>query len=382
MVQGWLVAVALGFGLLAGAVIALAVVWAARRGDRARRVAAQEVPEGLEAVLEVLASPAILVNASNLVLAQSPSAVASGLVAERLHPSIAEIVDEVRTRGEPVTRDLDLVGPARGDIERHLGVRAALVGVRYVLVVADDRTDAVRLEAVRRDFIANVSHELKTPIGAVSLLAEALETAADDPTQVRRFATRLSIESRRLARLTQDIIELSRVQGAGPAGESALVKLDAVLTTAIEQNQVVAESKRVELVRGGTKDVAVWGHEPSLVVALHNLILNAVQYSPNSSRVGIGVAERDDAVEISVTDHGPGIPEEELDRVFERFFRSDPARSRQTGGTGLGLSIVKHVIANHAGEVAVWSRPGSGATFTIRLPRADAPTATPKGADR
>lgn len=371
--QAWLVAVALGFGLVIGVLMAALAVWAARRGERARRLATEQVPEGLGAVLGVLGSPAILVSASNLVLARSPSASSAVLVGDRVHPSIAEVVDEVRARGERVSRELDLAGPARRDPIRHLSITAAQVGLRYVLVIAEDRTDSVRLDAVRRDFIANVSHELKTPIGAVSLLAEALDSAADDPAQVRKFAARLSTEAQRLARLTQDIIELSRVQGAGTVIEPELVSIDAVITAAIEQNHIVAEAKRVELLRGGTRGLTVLGHEATLLVAVHNLVLNAVQYSPEHSRVGIGVVGRADSVDIAITDHGPGIPEEEQDRIFERFFRSDPARSRQTGGTGLGLSIVKHAVANHGGQVSIWSRPGMGATFTIRLPRATAP---------
>jgi len=369
-VQAWVVALALGLGLLVGVAMAATAVWAARRGERARQIAAQEVPQGLEAVLGVLGSPAILVNSSNLVLAQSPSADVTGIVGERVHPMILELIDEVRASGEPIARELDLPGAARRDAVRHLSVTVACIGVRFVLVVAEDRTETVRLDAVRRDFIANVSHELKTPIGAVSLLAEALESAAEDPEQVRRFAERLAAEGQRLAGLTQDIIELSRVQGGEPFGEPELVELDAVLAAAIEQNHVGAEARGVDLVRGGPRGLAVWGHQPTLVVAVHNLILNAVQHSPDHARVGIGVAVRDEVVELSVSDHGPGIPLGEQDRIFERFFRSDPARSRQTGGTGLGLSIVKHAIAGHGGEVTVWSQPGKGATFTIRLPLA------------
>ena len=372
MVQAWLIAVALGFGLLLGVLMATLAVWAARRGEQARQLAEQRVPDGVESVLRVLGPPAILVDGSNLVLARSASAVTAGLVQERVHPGLVEILDEVRATGARVARDVELVGRSRREPTRHLSVTAAQIGVRYILLVAEDRTDAVRLDAVRRDFIANVSHELKTPIGAVSLLAEALDSAADDPEQVRRFASRLSAEAQRLAGLTQDIIELSRVQGAGSLGESEPIAVDRLLTKAIEQNHVVAEAKRIELVRGGERGLVVRGHEATLVVAVHNLVLNAVQYSPELSRVGIGVAARGDTIEISVTDHGPGIPVEEQDRIFERFFRSDPARSRQTGGTGLGLSIVKHAVANHGGDVTVWSQPGSGATFTIRLPRADA----------
>jgi two-component system, OmpR family, sensor histidine kinase SenX3 len=228
---------------------------------------------------------------------------------------------------------------------------------------------------VRRDFVANISHELKTPIGAVGLLAEALQAASNEPDQVRRFAKRLTKESERLARITQEIIELSRLQAADALTKSDIVEIDRVVAQAIDQNHVLADSNKVRLVSGGDAGAEVYGDEPLLVVALHNLISNAIQYSPKHSRVGVGVSYVDGIVEIAVTDQGAGIPEEDLERVFERFYRIDPARSRHTGGSGLGLSIVKHVVQNHGGDVRVWSQPGSGSTFTIRLPEASPATA-------
>lgn len=259
-----------------------------------------------------------------------------------------------------------------GDANIYLFVRVARLGTRYVLLLAEDRTESYRLESVRRDFVANISHELKTPIGAVGLLAEALVSASDEPEQVTRFAKRLTKESQRLARITQEIIELSRLQSADGLAEAEPVDIDHVLTVAIDQNRVVADLSRVTLVRGGESGVEVFGDETLLVLALDNLISNAVQYSPENTRVGIGVRRKAGAIEISVTDQGLGIPEDELDRVFERFYRSDPARSRHTGGSGLGLSIAKHVVQNHGGDIRVWSQVGQGSTFTIRLPEIDA----------
>jgi len=249
-------------------------------------------------------------------------------------------------------------------------VRVARLGARYILLLAEDRTESYRLDEVRRDFVANISHELKTPIGAVGLLAEALEAASDEPDQVRRFAKRLTKEADRLARITQEIIELSRLQAADALTKPEVVEIDRVVALAIDQNRVAAESSRVTIVSGGDAGAEVYGDEPLLAVALHNLIANAIQYSPKGSRVGVGVKNSDGIVEIAVTDQGIGIPDEELDRVFERFFRIDPARSRHTGGSGLGLSIVKHVVQNHGGDIRVWSQPGNGSTFTIRLPKA------------
>jgi two-component system sensor histidine kinase SenX3 len=247
-------------------------------------------------------------------------------------------------------------------------------------VLADDRTEGYRLDEVRRDFVANISHELKTPIGAVGLLAEALSEASNDPEQVRRFAKRLSKESERLARITQEIIDLSRLQAEDALGKPELVDIDHVIALAIDQNRVAADRHDIRLVSGGDAGLEVYGDEALLAVAVNNLVSNAIQYSPGGSRVGIGVSSSDGIIEIAVTDQGIGIAEDERDRVFERFFRTDPARSRHTGGSGLGLSIVKHVVQNHGGDVRVWSQHGHGSTFTIRLPAASNASAASLGA--
>jgi two-component system sensor histidine kinase SenX3 len=334
----------------------------------------------------------MVLDPSNNVVKASPGALAFGLVWDQrlVHSELVELADRVRRTGDAVTRELELSRGPFGEASIYLFIRAARLGARYVLLLAEDRTEAYRLDAVRRDFVANISHELKTPIGAVGLLAEALQAASDDPDQVRRFAKRLTKESERLARITQEIIELSRLQAADALSKPDIVEIDAVVAQAIDQSGVLAESHKVQLVGGGTEGVEVYGDEALLVVALHNLISNAIQYSPKHSRVGIGVSSVDGIVEIAVTDQGDGIPEEELERVFERFYRIDPARSRRTGGSGLGLSIVKHVVQNHGGDVKVWSQPGSGSTFTVRLPEAShalatvsatnvPPTTAPKG---
>jgi two-component system sensor histidine kinase SenX3 len=249
-------------------------------------------------------------------------------------------------------------------------VRLAALGTRYVLLLADDHTEAFRLDEVRRDFVANISHELKTPIAAVGLLAEALDQAADEPAQVRRFANRLTSESRRLARLTQEIIELSRLQAQEALALPELVNVDAVVADAVDQNRVVAGAARITIAVGKKTGAFVYGDQQLLVMAVNNLVANAVAYSSEGSRVGVGVRRNDGAVEITVTDQGVGIPEVDLDRVFERFFRVDQARARNTGGTGLGLAIVKHVVQNHGGDIRVWSQLGHGSTFTVRIPEA------------
>lgn len=367
-----LVPLALLLGAIIGGGAVATVVAAARRGRVAAEVVSTAVPDGVAHVLEALESAGVVLDPSNNVVKASPGAYTLGLVWQRtlIHSPLVELVDRVRRSGEPVTEDVDIARGPLGDASIHLTVRVARLGARFVLLLAEDRTESVRLEAVRRDFVANISHELKTPIGAIGLLAEALEHASDDPEQVRRFAQRMSKESKRLASMVQEIIELSRLQAADALTDPEVVDVDQVIQLAIDQNRVTAESNRISLVAGKPSGERVWGDEGMLVTAVHNLIINAVQYSPSPSRVGIGVTALDDVVEIAVTDQGIGIPEEDLDRVFERFFRVDQARARATGGTGLGLSIVKHVVQNHGGDVRVWSQPGRGSTFTLRLPRA------------
>lgn len=367
-----LVPLALAFGVIVGAGVTAVLVASARRGQRAVDVVSTAVPDGVDQVIEALESAGIVLDPSNTVVKASPGAMAFGLIWNQslVHPELVTIVDRVRRYGEPITQELELARGPFGDANIYLFVRVARLGARYILLLAEDRTESYRLDEVRRDFVANISHELKTPIGAVGLLAEALQAASDEPDQVRRFAKRLTKEADRLARITQEIIELSRLQAADALTKPEVVEIDRVVALAIDQNRVAAESSRVTIVSGGDAGAEVYGDEPLLAVALHNLIANAIQYSPKGSRVGVGVKNSDGIVEIAVTDQGIGIPDEELDRVFERFFRIDPARSRHTGGSGLGLSIVKHVVQNHGGDIRVWSQPGNGSTFTIRLPKA------------
>ncbi len=366
-----LVPLALAIGAIVGGGAVAIVVSAARRGRVAAEVTSSSVPDGVDQVIDALESAAVVLDPSNNVVTASPGAYALGLVWHRslAQPTLVSIVDDVRRTGEPVTQELEISRGPLGDVSLHLVVRVARLGSRFILLIADDRTESYRLDAVRRDFVANISHELKTPIGAVGLLAEALEQASDDPDQVRAFAQRLTTEANRLASMTQEIIELSRLQAIDVLDTAEEVKVDDVVQAAIDKNRVAADSLGITLVGGGEKRLRVWGDEAMLVTAVHNLIANAIQYSVPPSRVGIGVSGTEDTIEIAVTDQGIGIPDDELDRVFERFFRVDQARSRSTGGTGLGLSIVKHVVQNHGGEIRVWSQPGRGSTFTIRLPR-------------
>jgi two-component system sensor histidine kinase SenX3 len=240
---------------------------------------------------------------------------------------------------------------------------------RLVLALVEDRTRERQIEAVRRDFVANVSHELKTPVGAIRLLAEAVHDAAEDPEAVQRFSGRMITESERLTRLVQQIIELSRLQADDPIDTPLPVQVDEVVKTAVDTSAIDADAARISVVSGGTSDLEVLGNAEQITAAVANLVANAIAYSGEGSTVLVSTKGLPESVEISVVDQGIGIPEHEVGRIFERFYRVDPARHRSTGGTGLGLSIVKHVAATHGGDISVWSVEGQGSTFTLTLPR-------------
>jgi len=294
------------------------------------------------------------------------------LIVEELH----RLAREARESGDSLQVQVDLPDSRLG--REPLAVSAQvlpLADAGYVALFLQDVTESHRLAAVRRDFVANVSHELKTPVGAMTLLAEAIQDASDDPEAVRRFAARMQQEGGRLGRLVQELIELSRLQGADPLpSSSTVVPVDRLVGEAVEATRLPAESARITVVTGGEQGLSVRGDSTQLVMALVNLVGNAVAYSPPGTRVAVGTqlrrSDEGEFVEIAVADQGIGIAESDRERIFERFYRADPARSRATGGTGLGLAIVKHVATNHGGSVRVWSVEGSGSTFTLRLPAA------------
>jgi two-component system sensor histidine kinase SenX3 len=307
-------------------------------------------------------------------------------------PRVVELLSLARRTGAVQRCELDVAPAHRGQdgsavgisavpLDRHRAAGDEPAGDRagYVAVIVVDITDARRLEAVRRDFVANVSHELKTPVGALSLLAETLFTAADDPEAVAHFAAQVQRESTRLGAVVAELIELSRLQGAEPLRSVERVPVRTLIDATLDRARIGAETAGITLVAPDPGDAAITGSERQLVTALGNLIDNAIAYSSEGTRVVLGVRTDpvDDHsiglagpwVEISVSDQGVGIAEADLERVFERFYRVDPARSRATGGTGLGLAIVKHIVSNHGGTTSVWSVEGAGSTFTIRLPR-------------
>ena len=365
----WWVLVAVVFGVGIG-------LLAGRRWRRPEPVAQVE-PEPdpahqaeLERILAALPGASIVVDASGTPVRVSKQALALTLVQNgRISiPDVSAMVADVRRDGIIREHEMTVLRPPLGKGLITLRLRVAPLGPDTVLVLAEDLTEASRVDAVRRDFVANVSHELKTPIGALSLLAEAVLSSAEEPEAVRHFAGRMEAEAGRLSALVGDLIDLSRLQGEDPLKDAEPVSVDAVIAEAVDAARLLAQTAQIEVVVGGTKGLEVLGVEGHLVTALRNLLTNAVSYSPRGTRVAVASRVANNVVEISVTDQGMGIPENELHRVFERFYRVDQARSRVTGGTGLGLSIVKHVAENHGGEVGVWSVLGEGSTFTLRLP--------------
>jgi two-component system sensor histidine kinase SenX3 len=278
-------------------------------------------------------------------------------------------------KGEPSSRDLELFGPPR----RVLLVTAVPVadGDRNggAVAVVEDVSERRRLESVRRDFVANISHELKTPVGALGLLAETLGSE-DDPEIVRRLAARMTNEAFRVARTIDDLLDLSRIE-AEPDVQDEVVAVHVVVGEAVERAAPVSASRDIAVHIDVPKRHVVRGDRRQLVSAVANLLENACKYSDPGSSVSVRSRADGSCVEVDVADHGIGIPERDLERVFERFYRVDRARSRETGGTGLGLAIVRHVAVNHGGEVRVRSREGEGSVFTLRLPSGPGPVALP-----
>ncbi|MFS0712328.1 ATP-binding protein [Microbacterium sp. 2P01SA-2] len=367
--------VALLAGVFVGLLISAVAFLAWRARAQAQEQADGDLPAGARDVLSALDEAALIVDASFTIVATSPAAELFGLFEGETVPGdeLRELLRSSRGVAHSETGTLRLRRGVAPSEPRLIVARASSITHRFTLVLVRDITERERLAEMRRDFVANTSHELKTPVGAVTLLAEAIESAADDPEQVRSFAGRLSAEAMRLGNLTSRIMSLSRLQSSDELTELRDVAIDEIVTSAIETHAIAAESAGVALVRGGDRGLYVRGDVQVLSEAVGNLIANAIVYSPPASQVGVGIRSTGDTVEIAVTDRGIGIPESEQQRVFERFYRADYARSRRTGGTGLGLSIVKHAVQRHGGEVQLWSRPGRGSTFTIRLPAIAAP---------
>jgi two-component system, OmpR family, sensor histidine kinase SenX3 len=330
-------------------------------------------PDLVAEVLELMGSVGIVLDGSNKVVGTNSWAESFGLVARGLlvHAEIADLAKRARSGSnieffEGVLR----VGLAQEKVS--VAAKAKLVAGDYVVLVLEDRTSDIRLDKTRRDFIENISHELKTPIGAIALLSEAIQEAGDDRAAVAKFASSLNKESSRLTFLVQDIIKLSRLQSEEVLASAEIVDLHDVMAEAIDRNEQLAASRKIRLVSEQAPQLEVFGNKEMLITAVKNLIENAISYSEPSTSVGIGCSAKESIAEITVTDSGAGISPENQQRIFERFYRADPSRSRETGGTGLGLSIVKHVAKIHRGEIKLFSQVGVGSTFTLRVPLATA----------
>jgi two-component system sensor histidine kinase SenX3 len=324
-------------------------------------------------MLDVLGLASVILGPGNRIDYFSPSAITLGVIREEklVGDAFLSLLRKARRTKLPQIAQVEMPRGPIGEGTRKLSVHAHyLADYDSIIVTFTDESEAERIDAVRRDFVANISHELKTPISALRTLSEAVTVASEDP-QLNKFAVMMQSQVERLSTLVQEIIDLSRLQDADPLLDAIHVDVDEAVNEAIDQCQVLAETRDIEIVRGPLVHVSVVGDRKHLIMAFHNLIENAINYSPDRTRVSVNTTTTGNIVEVVVIDQGVGISEPDQARIFERFYRVDPARSRETGGTGLGLSIVKHVIGNHGGDISVWSSSGVGSTFTIRLPIAE-----------
>lgn len=363
---------ALAAGVAVG--VRLTPVLAERRRREATERSGITVSQMLHQIVAQASLGIVVVDTHRDVVYRNTRATELGLVRDRLLDDAAWTAAQRALTGDP---DVDVVefelAAKRGAARSGMSVRgyARLLSEedrRFAVVIVDDLSEHARMEASRRDFVANVSHELKTPVGAMSLLAEALLASADDSEMVRRFAEKVLLEANRLASMVGELIELSRLQGADPLPDLGPVDVDGLVTETISRHKVAADNADITITTDAPSGYRVLGDQNLLLTALANLVSNAINYSPHGSPVSISRRQHDGFVEIAVTDRGIGIARKDQERVFERFFRSDKARSRATGGSGLGLAIVKHVAANHNGTITLWSQPGTGSTFTLSIP--------------
>ncbi|QII05096.1 two-component sensor histidine kinase [Rhodococcoides fascians A25f] len=343
-----------------------------RHSERRRATSGLTMSQVLDLIVLASESGIAVVDQFHDVVLSNPRAEELGLVRNR---SIDErawaAATKVLSDGHPVEVDLSSKAPRPGRDKIAVRCVARLLSKedkRFVVLFADDDSEQVRMEATRRDFVANVSHELKTPVGAMSLLAEALLESADDPDSVRHFGGKVVAESKRLGNMVTELIALSRLQGAEKLPDLEVVDVDTVVNEAMDRSKLAAENAGISVTTDHPSGLEVLGDQALLVTALANLIQNAIAYSSNGSPVSVSRALRGSQVAFAVTDRGIGIAKADQERVFERFFRVDKARSRATGGTGLGLAIAKHVAANHNGSISLWSKLGTGSTFTLQIP--------------
>ncbi|MBW3614525.1 MAG: hypothetical protein KY439_04340 [Actinobacteria bacterium] len=329
-----------------------------------RMAAAQRLAAALSGALEAVPLGVVITTPDGETLFRNQSA--DSLLGRRAADALAvrAVSDLLReaAAGRGGSRPLDLYGPPRRTL-----VLSAVPVHGAAVVVVEDVSERRRLDAVRRDFVANVSHELKTPVAALGLLAETL-AAEDEPGVVQRLAGRMQEEAFRVARIIEDLLDLSRLEAEETARHEP-VRLHEVVSQAVEQVRPAADLRSVKLaVAAVPRSWTVLGQRRQLVSALANLLENAIKYSDEGATVELAAHSVGDAIELVVRDHGIGIPSRDIDRIFERFYRVDRGRGRDTGGTGLGLSIVRHIASNHGGDVLVESQEGQGSAFTFRLP--------------
>ncbi len=337
------------------------------RRELGREVAARQTAEKhaaqLSSGLDAVPAGLVLVDADGKLLLRNGAASLGGHADVLLEEAVEHLLAAARN-GETAEKRLTLFGPP----QQVLLVRGLPLAGGGALVVIDDLTDRARVDAVRTDFVSNISHELKTPVGALAVLAEALADS-DDLEINRHLAKKMMEEAHRASGTIDDLLELSRIELDG-RGVREEVSLSSVLGEAVGRHRLRAETLGVQLCIGAVEPDSLEADGLQLISAVSNLVDNAVKYSDVGSKVRITSSVVGGFAEIQVADQGIGIPARDVDRIFERFYRVDRARSRETGGTGLGLAIVRHVASNHGGEVDVVSHEGEGSTFTLRIPLA------------
>jgi two-component system sensor histidine kinase SenX3 len=362
--------IVLAIGITVGALVVGIFSRILNRRASERLLDENSLPQRAAELLEVLAPTGMILNASNSTVSVTGSALATGLVEGRklAHKELIDLVNHVRGTSDVIEVELELATQLRGN-PLQVTARAKAIGGGMVLLIVDDRTESHRLDSMRKDFMANISHELKTPIGAIGLLAEALETSKDDPEVMDKLIRNISKEAKRLSALVMDVIQLSRIQSAATVSITEVINLVDIVRDAIDRNSWRSEKSNITInFLMPEKAVEIYGDGEMLTAAVKNLIENAIIYSNPGSSVAVAIELEADIAKVVVKDEGVGIPKSEQARVFERFYRVDQSRSRETGGTGLGLSIVKHAALSHMGDVQLFSKPGVGSTFTLRLP--------------
>lgn len=378
--------IASGLGAVVGALVALLVLTLVRRR---RTPPPPEVPDfpvaDLVSILDAVRAGATLLGPHDDIVCANETAEKMGVVrgTRVVIPALLDLVRDVRRNGEMASVNLDLKkGRGRTATGAQLSVRVLPLSLGRVFVVADDRAQALRMRESSRNFMSNATHELKTPVGAISLLAEAAREAADDPEAVGRFTGKIMAESQRLTDLISQIITLSKLQGESPLAAAEPVEVNQFVSLALDRCRQLADARDVSLTSSLQEGLWVLGDPGQLVTAVSNLVTNGIAYSDARGRVVVStrtsMVDGVEHVDVAVSDNGIGIAPEDQARIFERFYRADYARSRETGGTGLGLSIVSEVAEGHGGTVTVWSRLGSGSTFTLRLPSVAAPDTEPE----